>query len=368
MIANDWEWQLPTGFIPPQVPNNNPVTREKIQLGRRLFYDKRLSVNNSGSCATCHQQRLAFTDGRAQAIGVTGEQHGRSSMTLVNVAYNATYTWASREVRTLEQQIAIPLFNIQPVELGLLGHEIELIQRLESDPNYTRYFQTAFPQSDKPISIDNVIYALATFVRSIIGANSAFDRLIYLDDQSAMTESALRGMRLFYSEELHCGECHAGPNLAGGQQTTNTRQMIGDFHNTALYNVGGQSQYPRVDPGLRLESGDPNDDGKFRAPTLRNIALTGPYMHDGSVATLEEVIDHYALGGRSIGHGEFSGDGSRNLAKSTLLNGFELGSTDKRDVLNFLESLTDFSILDDVRFSRPSEFTSDSKAEPQITN
>ncbi len=122
-VTIEFEWHLPPGFAPPPVPESNPVSAAKVELGRRLFHDTRLSANGRGSCASCHQQRLAFTDGRSQAVGVTGELHDRSSMSLINVAYNNNYTWASRHVRTLEEQIRIPLFNQDPIELGLSGNE-----------------------------------------------------------------------------------------------------------------------------------------------------------------------------------------------------------------------------------------------------
>ncbi len=351
----EFDWRLPPGFFPPPVPESNPVSAEKVELGRRLFYDTRLSVNDRGSCAGCHQQRLAFTDGRSHAIGATGQLHGRSSMSLVNVAYNSHYTWASRDVQTLEQQADIPLFNQQPIELGLRGNEVALVAEFESSASYASLFQSAFPESANPISIDNIIKALATFVRSIIAADSAFDRLLYLDDRSAMSDSALRGMRLFFSEQLNCGVCHEGQNLAGGQTMSGKLRVETEFHNTGLYNVGGRNRYPESDPGLRMETGQSDDDGMFRAPSLRNIAVTAPYMHDGSVATLSGVIDHYAAGGRTIDNGPNAGIGKTNSNKSPLLTGFELGSSEKLDLLSFLESLTDQSVLTDPRFSNPEE-------------
>ena len=346
--AVEFDWQLPAGFDPPPVPQSNHVSAEKIELGRRLFYDTRLSINGQGSCSSCHQQDLAFTDGQSRAVGVTGEHHARSSMSLVNVAYNNNYTWASRDVQTLEQQIRIPLFNQNPVELGLSGREDALVAQLASLSDYTVQFGNAFPNVAEPISIDNIIKALASFVRIIISADSAFDRLVYHDEQGAMSESAMRGMRLFFSETLNCSSCHQGQNLAGGQ----SRHGL-EFHNTGLYNVNGRSQYPDHDPGLRTESGQIHDDGKFRAPSLRNIAVTAPYMHDGSIATLSEVVDHYAVGGRTIENGTNAGIGSANKRKSPLLTGFDLDQSEKRDLLSFLESLTDYSVLDDSRFSKP---------------
>ena len=348
-----FDWRLPPGFAAPSVPASNPVNADKIELGRRLFYDTRLSANGQGSCASCHQQSLAFTDGRSQAIGVTGELHDRSSMSLINVAYNNNYTWASRDLQTLEQQIRIPLFNQEPIELGLSGNEDALISSLRSSPSYSRQFERAFPESADPVSTDNIIKALATFVRSIITAGSAFDRLLYLDDQSAMSDSAMRGMRLFYSREFKCSVCHEGQNLTGGQSTPRDSQVGTEFHNTGLYNVADGNLYPQTDSGLRMETGQTADDGKFRTPTLRNIAVTAPYMHDGSIATLAEVIDHYAAGGRTVLNGPNAGAGNGNSNKSPLLTGFELTDSDKSDLINFLGSLTDRSVLDDARFAKP---------------
>lgn len=347
------DWRLPPGFTPPAVPDFNAMSADKVELGRRLFYDTRLSVNGQGSCASCHRQSLAFTDGRSQAMGATGERHQRSSMSLVNVAYNNNYTWASRDVRTLEQQIHIPLFNRQPIELGLSGNEEALISDLESGMSYPAQFKRAFPESANPVSIENIIKALATFVRTIIAADSPFDRLLYLDDQSKMSDAAMRGMRLFYSDELKCSACHQGQNLAGGQTVRGSLQVETEFHNTGLYNVAGRDQYPESDAGLRMETGQTADDGRFRAPTLRNIAITAPYMHDGSIATLSAVIDHYAAAGRTIHVGASAGIGKANSNKSRLLTGFELDDAEKRDLISFLESLTDHAVLADPRYANP---------------
>ncbi len=353
--AVDFDWQLPPGFAPPAVPDFNRITIDKVELGRRLFYETRLSINGQGSCGSCHHQQLAFTDGRAQAIGVTGKPHTRSSMSLVNVAYNNLYTWASRDVRTLEQQIKIPLFNRMPIELGLSGNEEALISDLEISTSYSTHFRRAFPESEDAVNVDNVIKALASFVRTIISASSAFDRLLYLDDQSAMSESAVRGMRLFYSDEFKCSACHLGQNLTGGQAATGDLQDATEFHNTGLYNVADRNRYPESDTGLRMETGQADDDGLFRAPSLRNIVVTAPYMHDGSIATLSEVIDHYAAGGRTIKNGPNAGVGRENQGKSPLLTGFRLDEIQKRDLLSFLESLTDPSALNEPRFSKPDD-------------
>lgn len=340
-VTSDWDWQLPPGYLPPPVPDDNPMSVAKVELGRRLFYDNRLSINGQGSCSSCHQQALAFTDGRANAIGVTGELHRRSSMTLVNVAYSANYTWASRLLKTLEEQIPIPIFNEQPVELGWFEREAALVDTLTSDAEYRRQFEDAFPDSLVALNVGNTVNALAAFVRTIISADSAFDRRLYQDDVTAMDAMAVRGMRLFYSDEFSCGECHAG------------RDLSGEFHNTGLYNVTGRNRYPGHDTGLREESGNVEDDGVFRAPTLRNIALTAPYMHDGSIETLSDVIDHYAAGGRTLERGRWSGNGYTNANKSPLITGFELSATDRSALLAFLDSLTDASLQNNRRFADP---------------
>ncbi len=257
------------------------MSAAKVELGRHLFYDKRLSVNGQASCASCHRQALAFTDARAHALGATGQTHPRSSMSLVNVAYNSVYTWVDPSITTLERQIAVPLFSTTPVELGMGGIEQKLLSALSNDPYYPRAFALAFDRMQQPISIDNVIKAVASFVRSIIAADSAFDRLLYHDDRKAMSDAAVRGMRLYYSDRLKCARCHRSQNLGGGEHG------VDGFHNTGLTPEGGLSMVTEVAA----------DAGKFRAPSLRNIGVTAPYMHDGRIATLDAVIDHYAGGG-----------------------------------------------------------------------
>lgn len=329
------------------------MTKAKVSLGRRLFYEPALSVVEADSCASCHRQELAFTDGLAKAEGVTGDLHRRSSMSLINVAYNRTYTWASREIQTLEQQILIPLFSTEPVELGLTGREDVVLKKLSSNPTYVAGFSDGFPDERAPVSIENVVKALAAFVRTIIAANSPFDRRVFLDEKEAMNKSARRGMDLFFSDRLGCSSCHAGKNFTGVDAAVPQPREFEEFHNTGLYNVGDRNAYPAIDRGLRDESGLAGDDGKFRAPSLRNIAVTAPYMHDGSIATLPEVIRHYAAGGRKITTGPHTGDGRSNSRKSVELQGFEIDANEQRDLLEFLASLTDESVLVDRRLSNP---------------
>ncbi len=360
-----YEWRLPPGFPVPRVPADNPMTTAKVDLGRRLFYERALSGNGTYACASCHRQELAFTDGRARAAGSTGELHPRSAPSLANVAYGATLTWADPRLTRLEDQARIPMFNEHPVELGLFGREDEVLGRLRSDPDYPGMFAAAFPggvaSSDDaappgdpdPVSVANVVRAIACFERTLISGDSPYDHLLYKDDAGALSESAKRGMRLFFSERLHCSRCHVGFTFSGPVAFEGARPIAPTFHNTGLYNLGGDGSYPEDNPGLYGITGRAEDMGRFRAPTLRNIALTAPYMHDGSIATLAEVIEHYARGGRLVSSGPYAGDGRDSQRKSDLVRGFDLDDRGKADLVEFLKSLTDRSFVSDPRIAAP---------------
>jgi cytochrome c peroxidase len=210
-----YPWHLPRGLPVPHVPADNPISQLKIDLGRRLFYDTRLSGKGNYACATCHQQSFAFTDGLAHAVGSTGAEHARSTMTLTNVAYNVTYGWADPGLRTLEAQMLVPMFNEHPIELGIKGHEVEIVARFSSDHAMAGAFGPAFPDEPTPVSLQNIVKAIASFERTLVSADSPFDRYLYGDDKSAMTAAALRGKDLFFSKVLGCSECHASFNLSG---------------------------------------------------------------------------------------------------------------------------------------------------------
>ena len=348
-----WQWHLPAGFPEPRVPADNPMSVAKVALGRRLFYDKRLSNNRTMACASCHQQRRAFTDGKPRAIGSTGQMHRRNSMTLTNVAYGARLTWANPLLDRLEDQMLGPMFGDAPIELGLPDDQT-LTQRLAADPDYARRFRAAFPNDAAPLSVKNVTKAIAAFERTLISANSPYDRYTR-GDENALSASAKRGLRLFLSERLECFHCHGGFNFADSVDHAKLPEPERAFHNTGLYNVDGKGAYPRSDRGLLELTGKPEDMGKFKAPTLRNIAVTAPYMHDGSVATLAEAIDHYSAGGRRIASGPNAGDGGASPLKDKFLVGFILTDAERTDLLAFLDSLTDASFLTDARFADPFE-------------
>jgi cytochrome c peroxidase len=236
----------------------------------------------------------------------------------------------------------VPLFNQAPVEMGLGGREAEVLARLAQTQLYGDLFARAFPGDPAPFTIDNVSRALACFERTLIAGETPYDRLLFRDEASALSASARRGMQLFFSERLACGRCHAGVNLSGPVARADRDAPEPTYHNTALYDLG-DGRYPALNEGLFRATGQARDMGRFRAPTLRNIAVTAPYMHDGSIATLEAVIDHYAAGGRA----------SSNRWKSEGLKGFRLEPGERADLLAFLQSLTDESFLHDPRFANP---------------
>jgi cytochrome c peroxidase len=351
--SSAWTWDLPPGFPVPVVPPDNPMSPAKVELGRHLFYDVRLSNNQTQSCASCHRQALAFTDGLVQSVGSTGELHPRSSMSIANIVYAAALTWANPLLLELEHQAAVPIFGTNPVELGMNGLEDELAARLAAEPRYQELFPEAFPEDDAPISVANMVRALACFQRTVISGRSPFDRYAYEGDEGAISPAARRGLELFNSHRLECFHCHVGFNFQDSIKHEGKAFIEIRFHNTGLYNLGGTGAYPAPNTGLHAITGNPEDMGKFRVPTLRNIAVTAPYMHDGSIATLSEVLDHYAAGGRTIADGPYAGVGSENPYKSNLMPGFQLTAEERQDLLEFFDSLTDESFLADPRLANP---------------
>ena len=323
------------------------MTAEKVELGRYLFYDTRLSGNGKEACATCHRQELAFTDGKPVSVGSTGQLHPRNAMSLVNVAYSSVLTWADPSKTLLEDQMLVPMYGTEPVELGLRQGD-GLLDRLRTEPVYRRLFPSAFPSSGDSFTVGNVVKAIACFERTIISADSPYDRYHYGGDDSAVSDSAKRGEELFFSESCRCFQCHGGFNFSDATHSALRPGASVEFHNNGLY-----FSYPAPNRGLFEHTGLAADIGKFKAPTLRNIAVTGPYMHDGSIATLGEVLDHYAAGGRTLSSGPFAGDGGKSPNKDPRIAGFKMSPQGKADLLAFLDSLTDQSVLHDQRFSNP---------------
>lgn len=294
-------WRLPRGFPIPYVPPDNPMSIAKVDLGRRLFFEPKLSVTGRYSCASCHEPALAYTDGRATSIGATGGDVGRGAMSLVNVAYAASFGWFDTGATSLESQMRTPLFNDHPVEIGLTGREGVVVAALAADSAYVAAFTAAFPGESAPVSIENLIRAIAAFERTLISGGSAFDRYVFRGEHDALDAQAKRGMELFYSERLGCGACHSGFAFMGS-----TRDAARPDAKPAFARNGVGERATRI-------------------PTLRNVALTAPYMHDGRYATLDDVIDHYERTGRA----------------APLLRAFTLDADERAALLAFLHSLTD---------------------------
>lgn len=345
-------FDLPDHFPEPRIPDDEPLTQVKGKLGRHLFYDPRLSFNETQSCASCHLQSLAFTDGRRQAIGSTGVVHRRNSMSLTNVAYNSAQTWANPLLQDLEQQALEPLFSEDPVEMGMAGKEDVLMRRLAEDPRYPDWFADSFPEDADPISVANVVRALSAFQRTLISADAPFDRYVQ-GDTSALSPSAQRGLDLFFGERLECFHCHGSFNFSASVEHSGSVFAEATFQNNGLYDVDGRGAYPPQDQGVTEVTGRPSDMGRFRAPTLRNIMVTGPYMHDGSLETIDDVIDHYARGGTLTPEEPNRGDGANNRFKSDFVDGFELSESERSDLKAFLEALTDPGFLQNPEFSDP---------------
>jgi len=349
---DEYVWHLPEGYPPPVVPADNPMYASRVALGRWLFYDRRLSGNGTMSCSTCHLQSLAFTDGRPTSIGSTGMAHPRNSMSLVNAAYASRLTWANPLLARLEDQALTPLLGDQPVEMGLGGREAEIGALLASDENYRMLATSAFSDDKNPYSLLNALRAIAAFVRSIVSYDSPYDRYL-AGDASALSPSAEKGMELFFSERLECFHCHGGFNFTDSTSHANlTVEQVG-FHNNGLYNLDASGAYPADNTGLFDMTGVARDMGRFRAPSLRNVSLTAPYMHDGSIATLDEVLLHYARGGRLIAEGPHAGDGRLSPFKSEFVTGFELSDEERSNLMDFLAALTDESVLTNERWADP---------------
>lgn len=349
---DSYNWKLPPGFPVPKVPKDNPMSEAKVELGRLLFYDKILSINETQSCESCHFQSLAFTDGLAVSAGATGDLTHRSSMSLANVGYASSLTWANPLHQALERQALIPLFGDNPFELALRSTKM-LEDRLRAKPLYQAEFARAFPDELEPITARNATRALASFQRVLISGNSPFDRWMRTGDSSGMSAAAIRGFELFNSEKFECFHCHVGFNFTDHVSYRDQPFESRKYHNNGLYNIDGKGGYPAPNTGVHDVSHDMADMGRFKVPTLRNIALTAPYMHDGSIATLEEVLEHYARGGRLIESGAFAGDGNLSPLKSEFVRAFDMTPEEKAQVIAFLQSLTDEEFVTSERFANP---------------
>jgi len=305
--------KAPLGLPPIPIPLDNPPTEETIALGRRLYYDPGLSADGTVSCATCHAPDLSFRDGKALSNGVAGQLGSRRAPTVVNAAYNTLQFWDGR-APSLEKQAEGPLTN--PVEMG---NTLEgVVNYVRSDPKYRALFARAWGR--KEITIDLVTRSIASFERTVVIGNSPFDRFYYRGDKKALSPAGQRGLKLFLNQKKgNCSVCH----VIGRRYALFTDNK---FHNVG---VGADTSGNFEDVGRYVQTKSASDMGAFKTPTLRNIAKTAPYMHDGSLATLKDVVDHYVGGGTSNPH----------LDKEIHALAF-LTFNERADLKAFLESLT----------------------------
>lgn len=339
-------WNLPAGVAPPPVPLTNAMSAAKVELGRRLFYDTRLSGNGAFACSSCHRQEFGFADAKNIPVGTTGEAHTRNSMGLANVAYQRTFGWAGPATLSLETQALIPELGDLPVELGLKGREADLIARLRAEPVYQTFFPKSFPGDADPFTLVNVNRAIAAFQRTLLSFNAPIDRF-RRGDTLAMSASARRGEQVFNARR--CTQCHGGPLFTRATDGLSSDEFV----NTGLYNIGGTGAYPARNGGLYETTHAASDMGRMKVPSLRNVSVTFPYAHDGSVGSLDDVIDNYARGGRVITSGSNAGDGRSNPFKDRRIAGFVITAGEKADLVAFLRALTDSSFLTDRRFANP---------------
>lgn len=311
-------WRLPPGVAPPPVPADNPMSEAKVELGRRLFYDADLSIDGTMSCATCHEQRRGFTDSNRSHPGVHGDPGRRNVMTLADVGYFTAFTWGDPSHRSLEDQALVPITGAHPVEMGMAGKDAAIAERLGTDPCYRQAFAAAFPEARGAITLTTVTRAIAAFERTLVSADAAYDRY-RRGERDALSTEARQGEALFRSAAMGCANCHAGPRFTDADRP----DILASYHR-----LPGLPPSP-ADHGLGEITGRRSDDGRFRTPSLRNVALSAPYLHDGSAPSLPAAIDaHFAPG-------------------------MQPSATQMSALVAFLGSLTDAGFVTDPHFSLP---------------
>lgn len=302
----------PLGLPVVPVPADNPATPKTIELGQKLFFDNRLSFNNSISCASCHNPRLTFTDGRSHSVGVGGKSGQRNAPTVLNAAYDKTQFWDGR-AKTLEEQVGGPMANT--VEMNQ-PHQVA-VTKLNADPQLRREFKDAFGPG--PVTLGKIEQAIASFERTLVSGNSPFDRYEFGGDKHALSPAAIRGLAVFRDPKRgNCAACH----LIEDKYALFTDGL---FHNIG---VGVNDQGELTDLGRYNETKRESDKGAFKTPSLRDVALTAPYMHDGELKTLKEVVDFYA------------GHGNSNPYLDKRISAITLSGRDRQDLVEFLKSLS----------------------------
>lgn len=294
--------QIPDGFPTIDFPLDNSFTNERWVLGKRLFNDKNLSLNNTISCASCHKSELAFSDDVTLSLGTHNSPGKSNAPTLTNIAYHPYFTRAGG-VPTLEMQVLVPVQEHDEFDFNI----VDLAGRLSKDSTYNDMAQSAYGRDIDPFVITR---AIANYERSFISGNSSFDKYMHERD-NALSDEELNGMNLFFSNKTNCSSCHSGFNFTNYS-----------FENNGLYEVYADSGRMKL---TMLEE----DRALFKTPTLRNVAFTSPYMHDGSITSLEQVVEHY------------NGGGKNHVNKNTIIKPLNLTDTEKMELVSFLKSLSD---------------------------
>lgn len=284
------------------IPENNPLTAEKIALGHMLYFDERLSADNTVSCATCHHPDKGWSDNLSVSTGIKGQQGTRNAPTVINSTYMLSQFWDGR-AKNLEEQAKGPLIN--PIEMGQSNHEI-VVEKIKTIPGYQPLFQKAFGEAP---NIENIAMAIASFERTVLGGNSRYDQF-QNGDTTALNASEQRGLKLFFGK-ANCTRCHVGSNFSDSQ-----------FHN-----LGVGMNKPKPDVGRYEHTQQKEDMGAFKTPTVRDVTKHAPYMHDGSQKTLEEVVEFYDQGGEKNPHLDF---------RMVPLN---LSDQEKADLVAFMKAL-----------------------------
>ncbi len=306
--------ETPLGFEPFEVPEDNAFSQIRWELGKKLFYDPIMSLDSTISCASCHKQSIAFSDDAAQSIGVKNRLGTRNAPSLANLAYHPYYT-REGSVPTLEMQILVPIQEHDEFDFNI----VLLAERLQQDSHYVDLALQAYNREPDAFVITR---SIACFERSLISGFSRYDHYSNYEDEKALTEMEKNGMDLFYSDQTNCYSCHAGFNFSNYQ-----------FENNGIY-----AEY--TDQGRFKITNQEEDKGKFKVPSLRNVEVTGPYMHDGSIETLEQVIEHYNIGGKN------------NPQKNTLIRPLHLSEKEQMELIAFLKTLTDQHFIENPVFGK----------------
>ncbi|MCB9251368.1 MAG: cytochrome-c peroxidase [Flavobacteriales bacterium] len=306
-IGSESGTHLPAGFPEIKYPEDNAYSKARWDLGKKLFYDKVLSADSTLNCGSCHKASLAFSDNIAFSKGVFGKEGTRNAPTLTNIALHP-YLTREGGVPSLEMQVLVPIQEHNEFGFNI----VKIAERLNSDSNYIRMSMLAYNRAPDPFVITR---AIANFERTLVSGNSAYDKYTYLKDNTALSKNEIKGMKLFFSEKTNCFQCHGGYNFSDYA-----------FENNGLYET-------YKDIGRMRLTGDPKDEALFKVPTLRNIYFTAPYMHDGSIETLMDVVEHYNSGGKNHPH------------KSKLIKPLNLNQTEKIQLVDFLNSLSDYEFI-----------------------